>query len=404
MNNALFANPQLFQAYQNDPGMAYGQALMQQGASAAPVRSPLEGLARALQAGVGGFTQSKVRDKYEKQDEGYRNGLTAALQGGDVLAALQASGDPTLQQMGLDARLKQALNPADDPLVKVYDPQTKTERYTKSSQAIGQQADGPAQPKMGEVRKFRQGNQEVAQQWDGSQWAPLGQGAAFAPPDTQSVSVNLPKSINAGDVKTMQIGAEATSQAQEVLPMFAIARESAKNFPQSGPLGKGALLYERGKALLGLPNNAQSGEVLQAMQTRLGSMLRIPGSGATSDMEMSLYMQGVPSLLNTQQGNIALADIGEKLMKRRIQNYKALQDYIVQHDSSAGYQPNETPVLTPEETQMLLNGGAQAAPAAAEAAPQYQPPKPGDIQEEGGLKFRFKGGDPGNQSSWEQVQ
>lgn len=105
MNNALFANPQLFNAYQQDPGMAYGQALMQQGASTAPVRSPLEGLARALTAGVGGFTQSKVRDKYDAQNDSYRKGLAAALQGGDVLGALQSSQDPQLQQLGLQTAL-----------------------------------------------------------------------------------------------------------------------------------------------------------------------------------------------------------------------------------------------------------------------------------------------------------
>lgn len=182
MNNSLFANPQLFQAYQNDPGMAYGQALMQQGASTAPVRSPLEGLARALQAGVGGYTQSKVRDKYDAQNESYRKGLTAALQGGDVLSALQSSTDPQLQQLGMDAKLKQALEkPAKDGLVKIYDPQTKTERYIKESEAAGMQASGPEQIKIGTTRTYRRGGNEVTDQWDGQQWAPLGAGPAFAP-------------------------------------------------------------------------------------------------------------------------------------------------------------------------------------------------------------------------------
>lgn len=108
MNPALFANPALFQAYQNDPGMAYGQALMQQGASTAPVRSPLEGFARALTAGVGGFTQSRVKDRYTAQDEKYRQGLAAALKGDDILTALSGSQDPSLQALGLQMQIESA--------------------------------------------------------------------------------------------------------------------------------------------------------------------------------------------------------------------------------------------------------------------------------------------------------
>jgi hypothetical protein len=185
---------------------------------------------------------------------------------------------------------------------------------------------------------------------------------AYSPKSGVTVNVNGPKTIMAGDKKALELGAAAVEQAKEILPMFDIARASAQAFPQSGPLGKAALFYERGKAFLGLDNNANAGEVLQAMQTRLGSMLRIPGSGSTSDMEMSLYMQGVPSLLNTQQGNMALADIGKKLMQRRIQNYQKFQEYIAQNGSSVGYEPDDTPLLTPEETAVLSGQPAPSRP------------------------------------------
>jgi hypothetical protein len=114
---------------------------------------------------------------------------------------------------------------------------------------------------------------------------------------------------------------------------------------------------------MGLPNNASSGEVLQGMQTRLGTLLRVPGSGATSNMEMSLYMQGVPGLFNTQKGNIALATIGKKLVQKRLENFQRLQAYVQEHGTSVGYQPDETPLLTPEETQMLLGSGGPDEPA-----------------------------------------
>lgn len=182
MRPLLFANPEIGQAYQQDPRMGLAQGLMQNGSSTAPVQSWGEALARALQAPLGGVFAGQARKDYQAQDDKYRKGLSTALQGGDVLAALQNSDDPSLQQMGLDAKLRQALSPAEkDPLVKVYDPDTKTEKYIRQSQAAGLQAEGPQSPKVGDTRKYRVGDQDVTDQWDGQKWVSLGSGAAFAP-------------------------------------------------------------------------------------------------------------------------------------------------------------------------------------------------------------------------------
>ena len=53
---------QLNQAFQSDPRRILGQALMQQGASAAPVRTPLQGLGRLSSALVGAYLQRKAGD------------------------------------------------------------------------------------------------------------------------------------------------------------------------------------------------------------------------------------------------------------------------------------------------------------------------------------------------------
>lgn len=166
MNTNLFANPQIFQAYQNDPSNAYAQALMQQGASTAPVRSPLEGLARALQGGVGGFFAGRTKERYQEQDDKYRKGLAAALQGGDVLAALQNSGEPMFQQMALEAKLRQATNPDKDPLVQVFDPATGSMVYKPQSQAAGQRASGPEAPKTRQIGDPNRPGVLIDQQFD----------------------------------------------------------------------------------------------------------------------------------------------------------------------------------------------------------------------------------------------
>ncbi len=53
---------QLNQAFQSDPRRILGQALMGQGASTAPVRTPLQGLGRLSSALVGAYLQRKAGD------------------------------------------------------------------------------------------------------------------------------------------------------------------------------------------------------------------------------------------------------------------------------------------------------------------------------------------------------
>src|SRR5262245_36818551 len=47
---------------------SFGQKLIQSGSSTEPVRSPLEGLARALQAGIGGWVASSASDEARERD------------------------------------------------------------------------------------------------------------------------------------------------------------------------------------------------------------------------------------------------------------------------------------------------------------------------------------------------
>lgn len=181
--------------------------------------------------------------------------------------------------------------------------------------------------------------------------------------------IYMPKPLSAGAEKLAESGAVAYDQAKSTLPLFGVAKQAAKNFPQSGPAGDWALLWQRGKSMMGLPNNASAGEVLQGMQTRLAPLLRLPGSGSTSDMEMRLYVQAVPGLVNTQKGNVALAEIGEKLAQRRIKNYEGWAKHYMETGNPFDYKSDDAPLLSQEETAALIgaaNGGD--APPASPAA------------------------------------
>ena len=85
---------QLNQAYQSDPRRILGQTLMGQGASSAPVRTPLEGLGRLSSALVGAYLQRKAGDAQVEREGEYRTQLASALTGlgADIPSAITAIG------------------------------------------------------------------------------------------------------------------------------------------------------------------------------------------------------------------------------------------------------------------------------------------------------------------------
>ena len=71
-------------AFQSDPRRILGQQLMGQGASTAPVRTPLQGLGRLSSALVGAYLQRNALDAQGQREDAYRDSLTQALGGLDL--------------------------------------------------------------------------------------------------------------------------------------------------------------------------------------------------------------------------------------------------------------------------------------------------------------------------------
>jgi hypothetical protein len=71
-------------AFQSDPRRILGQQLMGQGASTAPVRTPLQGLGRLSSALVGAYLQRNALDAQAQREDAYRDSLTQALGGLDL--------------------------------------------------------------------------------------------------------------------------------------------------------------------------------------------------------------------------------------------------------------------------------------------------------------------------------
>ena len=91
---------QLNQAFQSDPRRILGQALMQQGASTAPVSTPLQGLGRLSSALVGAYLKRKAGDTIVEREDERRQSIQQAfpnvdpslisLGGDSLIAALTA--------------------------------------------------------------------------------------------------------------------------------------------------------------------------------------------------------------------------------------------------------------------------------------------------------------------------
>ena len=83
-NSPSFRYKQLNPAYQSDPRRILGQSLMTQGASSAPVRTPLQGLGRLSSALVGAYLQKGAMDRQVTREDAYKDSLTQALSGIDM--------------------------------------------------------------------------------------------------------------------------------------------------------------------------------------------------------------------------------------------------------------------------------------------------------------------------------
>ena len=81
---------QLNQAYQSDPRRILGQTLMGQGASSAPVRTPLQGLGRLSSALVGAYLQRKAGDAQTARETEMTNQIIGML-GPNVAPGVRAA-------------------------------------------------------------------------------------------------------------------------------------------------------------------------------------------------------------------------------------------------------------------------------------------------------------------------
>ena len=170
-----------------------------------------------------------------------------------------------------------------------------------------------------------------------------------------STNINLPSPESAlmkADTETMKLVNEGAQQARAMVNMFTRAEEAVRQVPE----GTGAQLLpivgQTARALGVDIQGTSEAEVLNSLRNQLASLQRVPGSGATSDRDMALYLQAVPRLGNTREGNLKLIDMGRRLMERRIQEANVWRRNIGQSDIMEKLD-ELGPIFSTEERQLL---------------------------------------------------
>lgn len=160
------------------------------------------------------------------------------------------------------------------------------------------------------------------------------------------------------------------------------------NFYSGAGAEKLAGLRRAAVALGGDPNQVSSVETFNAMakQAALDSMGGSLGTGF-SNADRDFVEGQVPTLANTPEGNKALIGVQKKIAQRKIAIAQQARTYAKAHDGRIDIGFDDELAAWAEKNPLF----------AAETAGA---PKPGAIED----GYRFKGGNPADQNSWEREQ
>ena len=206
----------------------------------------------------------------------------------------------------------------------------------------------------------------------------------------KGVGNNWTKLLSAGDT------------AAGVLHSMSIIEPLLKDLP-SGPI--------TGRFAERFPGFSDSAAVFNAQIKPLIPSLRVEGSGSTSDIEFAAMEKSWPSLVNRPEANAAIVEAIKQKAQINLRRAEIISNFQMNRNDEGAYQNaqrqlnalNRQSVLSPELRSFIGLGGQDGAEQATAPA--------GDIPAQNGIQagqiedgYRFLGGDPADQNSWEKVQ
>jgi hypothetical protein len=346
------------------------QALMSQGLSGQPVQHWTQALGRVLQAGVGSMWDSQANTGEREGKASANAALAQALAGGqDPQAAISAlSANPWTQDMGqeltkgLIASKFATPKPTDDMREYEFDMSQRRNKGETNLPQFGQW--------MIERRKA---------------------GATHVTVDTRAEN-ELEKERGKGLGGRLNKVAEDGLKADEDSAI--LSRLTQLNSAVDPGTRTAVMNSIREATGLALDPNADNVQAFQAAVNYLVPRMRVPGTGASSDIDIAKFTKSLPDLLGTPGGNeLVLQTLGGLVQQRK-----------ARAEIAAAWQRGE---IDPKEADARMKALPDPYEAFKKANPTTRKPvstsptlEPGTVM----AGYRFKGGDPSKRENWEKAQ
>jgi hypothetical protein len=181
------------------------------------------------------------------------------------------------------------------------------------------------------------------------------------PQNNINVDNRAESALMRADTDTLKAVNEGVNQALSLRNVFDRASQAIRTAPEGQGAQLAPFLGQAARTLgMDIPGTTEA-EVLRSITNQLASLQRIPGSGATTDTDMRLFLQSVPRLGNTREGNVALLDMGRRLAERRLEEARIWRQHVGQPDLIDRLNALP-PVFRDDEREMLAGAPQQPQP------------------------------------------
>ena len=346
---------QLNPAFQSDPRRILGQALMQQGTSAAPVRTPLQGLGRLSSALVGAYLQRKAGDEQVRREDEARDAL---------LASLPANASPMLRnlvQVNPGAVQSAMATSAFQPTSRLM---TQELPGAPGAVVVGTESTGPFGGTTFTPSSVYKPTKPLKQDFvtltkaDGSSpvTLPLGDarigtllGQGYIERQGSAPTFNIDQtgektvvveSAKAG-IKTLTEDSEKYESNVELLNRLDVAKNLLAEGMETGPIQSILMPFRKIGADLNLISEEQqmqlsNQEVFDAISNYLIPRMRVKGSGSTSDTEGAAFAKATITIDKNPRSNQMILAGMRQLALRQNRLIREKEDWFYDKDKGNG--------------------------------------------------------------------